>query len=92
MEPLRADRDQRLHRVSDPRHDPGRSRGAVPDRLGLPSTRARVVDEQGRDLPPGSLGELVIAGPGVMRGYFGQPELTAAAFFVEGADPLVPHR
>ena len=25
----------------------------------------------------------MIAGPGVMRGYFGQPELTAAAFFVD---------
>ncbi len=49
-----------------------------------PPLEARVVDELGRDLPPGSLGELVIAGPGVMRGYFGQPELTAAAFFVEG--------
>ena len=49
-----------------------------------PPLEARVVDEQGRDLPPGSLGELVIAGPGVMLGYFGQPELTAAAFFVEG--------
>ena len=43
-------------------------------------------------MPAGSLGELVIAGPGVMRGYFGQPELTAAAFFAEGRDPLVPHR
>ncbi len=48
-----------------------------------PPLSARVVDEQGRDLAPGSLGELVIAGPGVMKGYFGQPELTAAAFFVE---------
>ena len=35
-------------------------------------------------MPAGCLGELVIAGPGVMRGYFGQPELTAAAFFAEG--------
>jgi amino acid adenylation domain-containing protein len=50
-----------------------------------PPLRARVVDEQGRDAPPGSLGELVIAGAGVMRGYFSQPELTAAAFFEEGA-------
>ncbi len=39
-----------------------------------------------------SLGELVIAGPGVMRGYFGQPELTAAAFLVDGDDSLVSHR
>jgi amino acid adenylation domain-containing protein len=48
-----------------------------------PPLRARVVDEHGRDVPPGVQGELLIAGPGVMRGYFGQPELTAAAFFVE---------
>ena len=46
-----------------------------------PPMRARVVDEQGRDVAPGAIGELVIAGPGVMRGYFGQPELTAHAFF-----------
>ena len=45
--------------------------------------RARVVDDDGRDAPPGSLGELVIAGPGVMRGYFGQPELTSSAFVVD---------
>jgi amino acid adenylation domain-containing protein len=46
--------------------------------------RARVVDEQGRDAATGDVGELVIAGPGVMRGYFGQPELTALAFFRDG--------
>lgn len=45
-----------------------------------PPLRARVVDEQGNDVAPGSIGELVIAGPGVMRGYFGQPELTRQAF------------
>ena len=37
-------------------------------------------------MPPGTIGELVIAGPGVMRGYFGQPELTARAFFIDPAD------
>jgi amino acid adenylation domain-containing protein len=45
-----------------------------------PPLQARVVDEQGCDVPPGRLGELVIAGPSVMRGYFGQPELTAGSF------------
>jgi amino acid adenylation domain-containing protein len=45
-----------------------------------PPLRARLVDQEGRDVPPSSLGELVIAGPGVMRGYFGQPELTSCAF------------
>lgn len=46
--------------------------------------RARVVDENGHDMAVGSLGELVISGPGVMRGYFGQPELTANAFLRDG--------
>jgi amino acid adenylation domain-containing protein len=46
--------------------------------------RARVVDEHGSDVPAGSLGELLIGGPGVMRGYFGQPALTEAAFLVAG--------
>ena len=45
-----------------------------------PPLRGRVVDESGRALAPGTVGELLIAGPGVMRGYFGQPELTARAF------------
>jgi len=45
-----------------------------------PPLRARVVDPEGQDAPPATVGELVIAGPGVMRGYFGQPELTDAAF------------
>jgi amino acid adenylation domain-containing protein len=52
-----------------------------------PPLRARVVDECGRDVPAGALGELVVAGPGVMRGYFGRAELSARAFFrdAEGA-------
>jgi amino acid adenylation domain-containing protein len=45
-----------------------------------PPLRARVLGGDGRDAPPGTIGELVIAGPGVMRGYFGQPELTDEAF------------
>lgn len=45
-----------------------------------PPLRARVVDEQGRDVPVGGEGELVITGAGVMRGYFGRPDLNEAAF------------
>jgi amino acid adenylation domain-containing protein len=45
-----------------------------------PPLRALVVDEAGRAVAAGTVGELVIAGPGVMRGYFGQPDLTARAF------------
>jgi amino acid adenylation domain-containing protein len=49
-----------------------------------PPLRARVVDEEGRDVGPGAEGELVVAGPGVMRGYFGRPDLSAGAFLVDG--------
>ncbi len=48
-----------------------------------PPLRARIVDERGLDVPPGLLGELIIAGPGVMRGYFDEPNLTDAAFLTD---------
>jgi amino acid adenylation domain-containing protein len=43
--------------------------------------RARVVDEQGSEVPPGGEGELCIAGPSVMQGYWSLPEQTASAFY-----------
>ncbi len=48
-----------------------------------PPARVRVVDEHGRALAPGAVGELVVSGPGVMLGYFGRPDLTARAFFLD---------
>ena len=42
----------------------------------------RVVDEEGRDVAAGSEGELVVAGPNVMQGYWNLPEQNARAFFV----------
>ncbi len=48
-----------------------------------PPARLRVVDERGRVVPSGAVGELVVSGPGVMLGYFGRPDLTARAFFLD---------
>jgi len=56
--------------------------GAAAERLNsvgrpAPYLDLRVVDEEGRDVAPGVVGELVIRGPNVMRGYWNLPEETA---------------
>ena len=38
---------------------------------------ARIVDEQGKDVPQGEVGELIVRGPGVMLCYYKNPEATA---------------
>lgn len=46
----------------------------------LPSTDARIVHPRtGRELKPGTIGELVIRGPQVMQGYWRRPEETQQA-------------
>ncbi|MBX3366260.1 MAG: AMP-binding protein [Phycisphaeraceae bacterium] len=51
----------------------------------VPGVNERIVDlDTGRDLPPGHDGEIRIAGPNVMRGYFNLPKETAAAFDSDG--------
>ena len=44
----------------------------------------RIVDEQGRDLPDGAVGDLLFGGPGITPGYWRNPEATAAAFTADG--------
>ncbi|OLR93056.1 non-ribosomal peptide synthetase [Actinokineospora bangkokensis] len=50
-------------------------------------TRVLVVDAQLREVPFGVPGELLLGGPGVVRGYQGRPDLTAERFV---PDPGVP--
>jgi long-chain acyl-CoA synthetase len=55
---------------------------AKKDSVGLPyvGTDIRVVNEDGDDLPIGSIGEVLIYGPNNVQGYWNKPEETAKAF------------
>src|SRR5688572_7073354 len=43
--------------------------------------QARVLDKEGSEIKPGERGELCIAGPAVMQGYWNLPEQSARAFW-----------
>ncbi|MEM7465355.1 MAG: amino acid adenylation domain-containing protein [Pseudomonadota bacterium] len=80
----------RVYNLYGPSEDTTYSTGALmvidepgassPIGLPLADARAYVLDEQLNEVPPGMPGELYLAGPGVARGYFGRPGLTAARF------------
>ncbi|MBX3530088.1 MAG: long-chain fatty acid--CoA ligase [Rhizobiaceae bacterium] len=44
-----------------------------------PNLEVRIVDAEGREVPRGTVGELICRGPTVMRGYWNLPEQTAKA-------------
>ena len=45
-----------------------------------PFRQCRVVDPEGREVPRGEIGEMVVRGSGIIKGYFNQPEATRDAF------------
>ncbi|MEE1782244.1 beta-ketoacyl synthase N-terminal-like domain-containing protein [Streptomyces sp. SP17BM10] len=60
--------------------------GAAVRSVGRPTSgaRVRVVGEDGRGLPPGEPGELQYRSPSMFRGYYREPDLTAAAVTPDG--------
>ena len=50
----------------------------------LPSTEISICDDDGNPLPTGSLGEICLRGPQVMRGYWNRPEETAKVMLPGG--------
>jgi len=44
--------------------------------LPIPEFSATIVDENGEELPPGGIGELLVKGPAVMKGYLNRSEAT----------------
>jgi long-chain acyl-CoA synthetase len=50
----------------------------------LPSTEISIRDDDGNELPVGSVGEICLRGPQVMRGYWNRPEETAKVMLPGG--------
>ncbi|MBK5942642.1 AMP-binding protein [Halorhodospira halophila] len=50
----------------------------------LPGVRARIVDDTGHEVPPGTPGSLQIRGPNVFNGYWRLPEKTREEFTDDG--------
>jgi amino acid adenylation domain-containing protein len=64
----------------DPKRSPAESRlGIVPIGRPAPGMEALVVDEELREVPPGTAGELLMAGPQRTSGYWRNAEATARA-------------
>ena len=60
--------------------------GPLGEALGfaLPGYELRVVDESGAEARGGEIGELQVKGPGVLKGYWGDADATAAALTEDG--------
>jgi acyl-CoA synthetase (AMP-forming)/AMP-acid ligase II len=50
----------------------------------LPGYRFKVVGDDGQEVPVGQVGELLVRGPGLLRGYRGDPAATESALTADG--------
>ncbi|HEY6513396.1 MAG TPA: long-chain-fatty-acid--CoA ligase [Burkholderiaceae bacterium] len=52
--------------------------------LPMPNTEIALLDDEGREVPPGTPGEIAIRGPQVMAGYWQRPDETAKVMTADG--------
>lgn len=64
--------------------DPDEVRRETCGRPICPDDEVRLVDDEGRDVPDGEVGELCVRGPYTLRGYLRAPEHNARAFTRDG--------
>jgi 2,3-dihydroxybenzoate-AMP ligase len=64
--------------------DPDEVRRETCGRPVCPDDEVKLVDEDGIEVPPGEVGELIVRGPYTLRGYFRSPQHNARAFSPEG--------
>jgi long-chain acyl-CoA synthetase len=50
----------------------------------IPNTEVAILDDDGREMPLGEVGEICIRGPQVMKGYWNRPDETAKVFTADG--------
>ncbi len=53
----------------------------------IPGVEIEILDDDGKVLPPGEVGEIAVRGPNVMKGYWNRPVETEEAF----SEGMVPH-
>nr|QQZ49213.1 AMP-binding protein [Phenylobacterium glaciei] len=73
MAPVLTSLHPSYHTLEGPRSGKLAAAGRV-----APGCEVRIVDEAGHDLPTGQVGEVIARGPGMMHGYWNQPDQTAA--------------
>jgi len=81
---LRAEDQVITGRESEPEREKKLKRLATSIGLPMEDVEIQVRDEKGRELPAGEIGEIVVRGPRIMKGYWRDEEKTKKAFTPDG--------